>query len=325
MVVCTNLELQKQVPCPDSDLAFAETQVPLHNAFHAKDFKTLDSLYGQWCKGTDRFPDGTWKLAQFGKGMYDLFTAWNTWTKHLDDLKAWQQSRPDSGAALYAEAIYWRAYAWNARGEGYAKDVSKEGWELYRERLTKAKAILTKLQASDSGCAAPYALIIGVLIDLSASDRQLRPVFFEAVRRYPEYHPIYLAMARRYEPKWGGSRAAYETFADEAAKLTRSFEGMGMYARVYWFVDYHEGIPFDIHAGRPPVWKKLRAGYEDLVRLYPSSLHILGKFADVACRSNDSDLYRALRSKIVGYESAAKMLDPIDACDRRHKWSSTKQ
>jgi uncharacterized protein DUF4034 len=201
LVTCTNMELMKQVPCPDSALLFHEGRGLVQSAFNAKDFKRLDELYDQWCTGKDRFPDGRWKLSQYGDGLDDNFTQWNTWTKDLTVIQTWQQSRPRSKAALYAEAIYWRAYAWKARGGGYAHSVSKEGWELFRERLAKSKDILAALQAGGSECAAPYA------------------------------------------------------------------------------------------------------------------------YAGVACRSTDGELYRSLRSKIAGYEHTAEMLDPVDVCDRRHKWT----
>lgn len=93
-----------------------------------------------------------------------------------------------------------------------------------------------------------------------------------------------------------------------------------MYARLYWLVDSRKNIPFLNEPARAPYWSKLKAGYEDLMRLYPSSIHNLGKYVGVACMSADSELYRRLRSRINGYEQSAKSLDPIDVCDRRHKW-----
>src|SRR5215470_3338994 len=95
-LVCVNLELGTEVPCHDTKLFYEEAQVPMHKAFHASDFKTLDDIYAQWCKGTDRFPDGQWKLSQYGRSLADLFDTWNMWPKHLDTLKTWQQARPDS-------------------------------------------------------------------------------------------------------------------------------------------------------------------------------------------------------------------------------------
>jgi hypothetical protein len=321
LVTCTNVELMKQVPCPDSALFFFAGKRLVQEAYNAQDFKALDDLYDQWCTGKDRFPDGRWKLAQFGEAFAGNFSAWNAWNKDLKTIQAWQQARPDSKAAPYAEAIYWRSYAWKARGSGYANTVAKEGWELFRERLDKAKDILTRLHASGAQCAAPYALTLSVLTDTGASETELAAVFERGVREYPEYHDIYFAMARHYEPKWGGSVEQYEHFARTTANRTKDFEGMGMYARLYWLVDTRKDIPFANDSAQAPYWSALHAGYEDLMRLYPSSMHNLGKYAGVACRSTDGALYRSLRSKIAGYESAAQMLDPIDVCDRRHNWT----
>lgn len=322
LVTCTNHELMKQVPCPDSALFFHAGRGLVQEAYNAGNFKALDDLYDQWCTGTDRFPDGRWKLSQYGDALADNFSAWNAWSKDLKTIQAWQQARPDSRAALYAEAIYWRRYAWRARGGGYADTVAKEGWELFRERLEKSMDVLAKLHARGRGCAAPYALTLSVMTEQGAPESKLAEVFQEGVREYPEYHNIYFAMARHYEPKWGGSATQYESFALQAAKQTQAFEGMGMYARLYWLVDTRRGgIPFANDPAQPPHWSRLQAGYEDLMRRYPSSMHNLGKYAGVACRSSDGALYRSLRSKIAGYESTAEMLDPIDVCDRRHNWT----
>lgn len=320
-VTCTNMELMKQVPCPDSTLFFREGQALVQQAYYAKNFQEMDELYERWCTGKDRFPDGRWKLSQYGVGLEVSFEAWNAWNKDLETIRSWQKARPHSTAALYAEAVYWRAYAWKARGGGYAGTVSAEGWELFRERLAKARQALTTLHERGARCAAPYALTLGVLTDLGAPEQMLTAVFDEAVREHREYHNIYFAMARHYEPRWGGSVEQYERFASEVAEQTRSFEGMGLYARLYWLVDSRRNMPFTNEPGRAPYWGKLKAGYEDLMRLYPSSMHNLGKYAGVACRSDESELYRKLRSHIAGYEHGAEMLDPVDVCDRRHKWA----
>jgi len=324
-VTCTNIELMKQVPCSDSAMFFHEGQALVQSALNAKDFKRLDDLYEQWCTGKDRFPDGRWKLSQYGDALYRNFQVWSAWTKDLGAIKTWQQSRPQSEAALYAEAVYWRAYAWKARGTGYADSVSKEGWDLFRERVTKSEDILAALQAKGFQCPAPYPLRLNVLTDLGAPEEQLTSVYTEAVRKYPEYHNIYFAMARHYEPKWGGTVEQYDRFANQVAEQTKEFEGMGMYARIYWLVDSTRGMPFVNAPSQPPLWSKLKTGYEDLMRLYPSSIHNLGKYAGVACRSSDGELYRKLRSKIVGYEQTAEMLDPVDVCDRRHHWTTVKE
>ncbi|MBD9416736.1 DUF4034 domain-containing protein [Pseudomonas sp. PDM16] len=324
LAICTNLELQKQVPCPDSALFFHEGKALVQRAFNERQFATLDTLYDQWCSGKDRFPDGRWKLSQYEAALHENFDAWNTWSRDLDAIKSWKSVSPNSAAAIFSEAVYWRAYAWKARGADYASTVSKEGWELFYERLSKAESALASSNIS-TGCAAPYALRLSVLTELGAQEERLASLYEEASRKHPEYHGIYFAMAMHYEPQWGGSAAKYESFANKAAEQTKAFEGMGMYARLYWLVDYHQGIPFTNDPRQAPSWKKLKLGYDDLVRLYPSSIHNIGKYAGVACRTPDSDLYRKLRTKIAGYEQSAQMVDPVDVCDRRHQWGTSKE
>lgn len=322
--VCTSTELQQRVPCPDSVLFFTEIKPPLINAYYVSDFATMDRLYQEWCTGKARFPDGRWYLGFYGDALYDTFTSWGNWDATLAKLRLWQQSRPESQAALYAEAIFWRAYAWSARGSGWAHEVSREGWELFREREANARKILERIGDSKFQCAAMYPLLISVMIDQSAPDAEIEKVYQRGIRRFPEYHNIYFAMARAYSPRWGGDEAAYERFASDAAERTRSFEGMGMYARIFWLEDERNGVPFHNVPGHPPYWSKLKAGFDDLEQRYPSSLHNIVKYADVACRSGDSALYLRLRKIIQGKEDlAVHMQDPIDVCDRRHGWKPT--
>lgn len=321
-VTCTNMELEKQIPCSDSQMFSYEGSMLVQSAFNDMDFDELDKLYEQWCTGKDRFPDGLWKLSRYGDGLAANFSSWNKWSKDLETIKRWQNLHPKSEAAQYVEAVYWREYAWKARGSGYASSVSKEGWEIFRERLHKSEDIIDALRKVPFRCPAPYPLTLSLLNDRGATEEEFLAVYTEGTSRFPEYHNIYFSMATHYEPRWGGSVEKYDAFAKRAAEQTKKFEGMGMYARIYWLVDNKYEIPFHEQSPQPPEWKKLHAGYEDLMRRYPSSMHNLGKYAGVACRTRDSKLYRELRSKIVGYEYSADMVDSIDVCDRRHQWNS---
>jgi hypothetical protein len=147
---------------------------------------------------------------------------------------------------------------------------------------------------------------------------QARRVFDEAVRRFPRYHPLYLAMSRAYTGE------DFERFAIESVSLSRQFEGQGMYARLYKEVDQPLQMAFDPQSPLP-AWGRLRGAYDDLLRHYPSSLLIANAYASVACRSDDSQLYRQLREKAdVSLDRDAFSVVPVEACDRRHGWSRVK-
>jgi hypothetical protein len=319
-----NMEQLKVARCLDSQLIVFEAQFKVETLLLEGGFGELESIYKQWCTGVDRLPDGRWHLSVYADGIIGNLRAWKTWDRGLVAIQAWQQAHPDSEAARYVEAVYWSEFAWVARGSGFASSVSQEAWALFRERVQRALAAIVKLPHDEPVCAAPYALMINLMLETGQKGPELRALYARAAKRFPEYHPIHFAMARTFEPRWGGSAAAFERFADEAATLTRSFEGRGMYARIYWTVDDRYGLPFDARSGRPPHWEKLKQGFEDLLKRYPQSTHNLGQYANVACRSTDSATYRRLRTMIDGFERDIQMAEAPEVCDRRHGWTGPK-
>ena len=240
-------------------------------------------------------------------------------------IKRWRATRPASIAAAYVEAIYWHAYGWSASGAAWSTTASKEDLDVFVERLTRARDVLTVVHQLRPACGAPDALYVRVLADLRVPEAQVRAVFDASVRAYPEYLGLYYAMAHYYEPRNGGSAEAYEQFARGAVLLATAFDGAGLYPRIYEKVDYHGGgLPLKSEGIGPPDWEALRSGYESLIRRYPSSMVIVANYASVACRSHDSLLYRSLRSRIVGYEKDAYRSTSgnlqVDICDKRHDW-----
>lgn len=318
--VCTDMQLMKSIPCSDGVLFFSQGKSIVQRGFNEGNYKLLDETYKNWCKGKERFPDGRWKLSQYGVGLENNFSAWNTWDKDLAKIKKWQSEYPASETAKFVEGIYWYSYAWKARGEGYARTVSPEGWLLFNERLQKSKDAFNYALKSDHACPAVYARLIDSMRAIGDKESDVRSVFEEGIKKYPQYHNIYFAMANFYQPKWHGSVDSYERFANYAVEKTKRFEGQGMYARLYWLVDSEGNIPFNPKLNAPPYWDRLKQGYEDLLKLYPSSIHNMGEYANVACRSSDSETYLKLREKIDGYQNDVDFYDSVDACDLRHGW-----
>lgn len=317
---CTDLQLMKSIPCSDAQLFFHQGQAIVQQGFNEENYKLLDETYKSWCTGKDRFPDGRWKLSEYANGLEVNFRAWNTWDKDLLKIKKWQAESPADESAKFVEGVYWYAYAMKARGAGYSNSVSKEGWQLFRERMQQSREAFNEILTNSNACPAVYARILDSMVMLGDEESALKVIFEEGIKKYPQYHSIYFAMARYYQPKWYGDINSYEQFAIQATQKTKDFEGDGMYARLYWLVDESNGIPFGKNLKAPPYWDKLKQGYEDLMERYPSSIHNLGKYAGVACRSSDTKLYLKLRKKIDGYENGADFYDSVDVCDLRHGW-----
>jgi len=324
-VTCTDEASGKAVACPVEAVKNEAGSGPIQIAFHAADFSELDKIFDRISSGEERFADGDAYLMSYLTTLDKLYTGWQRWDEHLGQIKQWQNARPASMAAKFAEARYWHTYAWHARGSGVASQVTKEGWELFRERLAKATAVLDELQPLAKRIPAWYTQKIQLAID-SGNDKLARATFDEGIAQHRQFYPLYLVMARTYQAKWGGSDEKLEQFADEAVKLAKGFEGRGMYSRIFWAMDVMYGTPFISENNPVPNWKKLNAGFADLLKYYPKGDNILNQYASVACRSNDSKLYRKLRTQLGSYlDESSFTLMTVDVCDRRHKWKASQK
>ncbi len=312
------------VQCDEGDLKSFDDGSVIPNAFHNSHFDQLEKLYSTWRHENAMYADGISKISLLCKSLSR--TIGGAEIKYsLGKIKNWQKKSEDSFLSRYAEAAYWRSAAWNARGNGYANTVTKEGWILYGERLKRSLEILNQMQANASEHPCWHPLKIDVMIELGAPLTEIRSVFSKAIANFPEYHDTYFSMGRAYSPLWGGSRKSFDAFVREVVDKTRDFEGEAFYARLYWTVDADNNIPFHNESSQYPKWKNLKAGYTDLMKKYPDSQWNKNRFAEIACRTNDSQLYRQLRTNIDG-QFIDHMFGPglRDTCDLKHNWQSSK-
>lgn len=318
-LTCTASLLEEGLRCSDY-VMMDNLSIETGDWFLVDDFERLDKEYYKLCQGTDRFPDGSWHLLYFTYGLYNHFSQTRKPQIVLSQIQAWQKFNPKSMAALYAEAIYWRARSWAMTS--HKKHPSTEKGVVSGTPRQMALNIIESIGESKFDCPAWHALLIDILVDMHADEKIIRETYKRSAEKYPEYHDIHFSMARKYAPDMGGTPEAYQEFAVEAARLTASFEGMGMYARIFWQQDFTGGIPFSNNPLSPPYWEQLRKGYDDLIKRYPLSMNLSGKYADIACRAGDKKLYHQFRKRIDGAEWLAPMFYSVDVCDLRHGWES---
>jgi hypothetical protein len=109
-------------------------------------FSELDKIADEVRSSKARFPGGSWKLSRFYDALdKTLVRGYETdadWQNHLALIQRWTTARPQSITARLALADAYLAYAWAARGSGYANTVTDQGWRLFEERANKAAEIL---------------------------------------------------------------------------------------------------------------------------------------------------------------------------------------
>jgi|GEM_PF-774018 len=319
---CTDEATGKEVACPEARLKKELGMRPVEIAFSGRDFAELDAIFDRVSSGQQRFADGDSYLDTYEEALAGHMRRWQRWDAHLEEIKQWQKERPGSNAAKFAEAVYWRTSAWNARGEGYAASVAPDSWKLFAERLAKAGDSIDQLKPIAKQFPAWYEFKMNLALE-TGNPEQVRAIFDEGVAIHRDYYRLYLVMGRAYDPKWGGDPAAFERFANEAVRLARGFEGRGMYGRLFWSVDNVHGLPLMGPKSVVPSWPKLNAAFADLVKHHPDSFHILNRYASIACRANDAVLYRKLRTRLGDYLDERHFdVVAVDVCDSRFHWQA---
>jgi len=121
--------------------------------YNASKFDELEALADQLRAERARFGNGSWKIYQF----YDALECRSEepesmWQLHSHIHENWDAAKPHSITAHVAHADFFEAYAWHARGYDYSDKVTKEGWRLFDERLTRAKELLNKSAEFEPKC-----------------------------------------------------------------------------------------------------------------------------------------------------------------------------
>lgn len=106
--------------------------------------------------------------------------------------------------------------AWKARGGGWAKDVTDEGWAGFKEHLEKARAILTACWQQDPARPEAAAEMIRVTMGKHGNPGDTERLWFDrAVASQIDYPRAYFNFINAIRPRWSGSYPDMRIFGKE--------------------------------------------------------------------------------------------------------------
>lgn len=197
-------------------------------------FQQLDCLADAARSHKEMFPGGMWKIHIIYGGLDKppLHATQEDWDVHMELLRRWVSSRPESITARVALAESYVNYGENARGPGFAGTVSESGWKLLAERTGNARQILE--QASTLSTKDPeWYLAMQELVLHQGIERSARQALLEqAVKFEPTYYYYYRLYANSILPKWGGEDGEVAQFLQKAADEIGGDAGDILYFRV---------------------------------------------------------------------------------------------
>lgn len=264
------------------DPTIEEIETAGHNcrqAYNNSRFDELEKLFTEARDNKALFRDGQWKLAQ----LYRSLTCRDEepesmWELHDRIHEAWIAAKPDSLTARIAHADFFIAYAWHARGSGFANTVPPKAWKTFEIRLGKAAKILEKAKELNLKDPHYWQVLLTVGLGQGWDKATFDAVVAKAVEEEPKYYPVDEVRACTLLPRWHGEPGDWEEYALKAAERPGGL-GAEAYARIVtemW--GYHDNIFRETKVS----WSKTKEGLQLLRTRYPDSithLHLAARFA----------------------------------------------
>lgn len=276
-----------------------------------EEFSKLELLSDTYRSSQARTSSGLWKLTLFYDGIslgFDLHRKDDGfWLASEKFAKKWVEHYPRSATARLAYARMLLNRGWSYRGPGLANTVEPQDWKPFHEFTQKARSYLETYKAIASGDPYWYNIMAVIAYQQSWPEAEFSKLIHEGLARFPSFYQIYFEAMNYYAPKWGGDAALIEKFAREALERTKSTEGFGMYARIYWSASqfqYRERLFIDSKVD----WSVMKQGIDDVLRKYPDGWNI-NNFAKFACLAQDK-------------AKTAELINRIDTSPPVQAWGS---
>jgi hypothetical protein len=275
--------------------AFKDFDATLQARLLHGDYASLENFGTELVQAKSRFPGGGWKLHRFGETLARCPTGEDStdteWQGHLDRLKAWGLAHPHSKIARGVSGLAWTGFAWKARGTGYANTVTKEGWQLFRERLAKGRSELegaSQEERSPTWYSAMQVVALGEGWERDAYDR----LFDEAVACEPRYQNFYIRKSYYLLPRWNGSEGESEAFAAKAADGLGGEAGDEIFALVMMDLGNYQGVKEwrQSHVGD---WPRIKRGFSAMRKEFGTSLRLENQCLRAAGYAGDPAFARA--------------------------------
>lgn len=209
----------------------------------------------------------------------------------------WRAVAPNSRYTYFAEARFYYAHAWAARGSGYASSVSKESWQLFNIRLQQSEQMLLQAPVYLKESPLWHNLLLAVASDTRNVRSDPDEVFERAIKRWPSYYNFYAVRLTRMFPQWGGSWDEIEAFIRQWSKAQEATEGRSLYARLYIAVLGMGYTPDETHYD----WGLMKESLNDLVKRFPDPIY-RNLNASFACVARDDAAFRKAIGAIPSHE-----------------------
>jgi len=290
-------QMSQSAACPAVDLnydfstdihAVKEFDAAVAELFRQEKFTELDCIADSLRSSKARFSGGASKLHIFYPGVSqpEGHATDQDWKAHVERAQRWVAAKPQSITASVALAESYASYAWYARGESTSDTVTGSGWNLFGQRLDKAKEILDEASSLEQKCPEWYAVMQEVALGQGWNIARETALFERAIAFDPSYYQFYRNHALFLAPQWNGGEGESAKFAQTMADRVGGKQGDLLYFEIaIQLVCRCEDPQFTRMS-----WTRVQSGYAEVEKKYGVSLTNLNDFALMAIKARDSEV-----------------------------------
>jgi hypothetical protein len=253
----------------------------------AEKFESLDITASHLRADKTRLPGGQWQLHLFYSALNAPQQSDQDSADHIAHLMHWMSARPDSITARVALALAVTHWAWVARGNGYSKTVTPEGWRLFHDRMDEAQAILEGAEGMPDRDPEWYVAALNVGGPQGWDLKRMNKVLEDGIQLEPGYYYLYMDYTWYLLPKWHGHAGQASEFARASADAIGGDGGDILYFQIGTTLIKLGDDEFDAHEMD---WQRLQRGYQALISQFGPSAYPENQLAYMAWRFQDSDV-----------------------------------
>ena len=274
--------------------SYTNASLTVNSSLQEREFAKVERMYDEFLATKPHSADGKLLMGGFLEGLDGVFRSYDeAASKQL--LEDWEKKLPNSKVLPLAKPIMLQRQAWKIRGGNYAGQVPGESMRLFAQKLEAAWKVLGETQ--DAGRDSPlwYWAALVVAGSSGAPPDRMDAIFTEAVKRFPDFLPIYYTRMNYLLPQWGGSFEEVDNFIRESVVRTERDYGSAFYVWLYLdVVRKNRGDPFQ---QTELSWPRMRKGFEDMIARYPDPFN-KNVFATFACRARDKETTARLLAEL---------------------------
>lgn len=272
----------------DREYAYINENVNwVHELYLKKNYAAVQKHASELLNSTD--VEDSIKLTQLYRALAEI-----TDDKHIDlmhnVLNEWCNKEPNSHIPPLVRGAFYIIWGWSIRGTDYAKNVPKQAWPIFYEKLEMAKKDLDRSFELNPNDPNSSHLLLTVARGLSYQEDICERYYQNGLKACPWHLGLHFERLEGLKRKWGSSTEEMFEFAKACLKQSKEYPFLGLVMADAYREQWEETDRKENILARDDVWPQIEGIYNAIIDRYPNNLFVRYSYAKKAFIAKKYDI-----------------------------------